>query len=762
MIAVHSVQTAKSASRVRPPDSPAQQQISPVRSAARGIQRQAGCACGGNCPRCRGAAHGQPGRAIGEHADSDEHEAHAVAAQVMRAFDPQIRWSPARPVVQRRFAECAEDETLRTGRDASAAGVPAAGAPPIVHDVLRSPGQPLDAATRAFMEPRFGREFGSVRLHTDSSAAQSARAIDALAYTVGNDVVFGEGQFASGTDRGRRLLAHELTHVVQQSHSAPSLQPALSIGAVDDPAEMEADRVADLVVSGPAPAPMPVIGHHAASVRRQPVPQARGARPQRAVLDQPPRGDDTVKIHIFRYLCNCAGRNVSRSSVSTRTRPRLGIVYQYCEGRTTVTLTGDVKPSSFTTGSVRATLDVDIAAERGGTGAHVQVQGEARNTGAEPQVGGTVSGRIAPGGGPQVGASGSVFVGTQTGQVETNVGVGVDVGGFRITGDVTNPQDPGRRFGISVGGDIPGQDVGRQFCRECDCPVVYECIEDIPPRPVPDEPITVTDTSRLRYYFRLDRAEDARTPALRTESTRMLDQLAALVAAGWTISRISGYASPEAAEREHNEPLSLSRGERLRERIAQRLPDVTLPTAEAGGELLGRIPTIQPGSSLADALFDADFSGPEQVSLFLFGDEIENDQLADQFLRLLNRVTEPADRLRLFGLTADSPIKNDLLAAIDLFIARRGRGARPWDPIFEYLRFAAVEVTHQRQVPSTGVHYTSGSVSAVEGTPCERYAKEAEDAALFGLAEKEPTRENCPTGHSPNIAEYESKCDYTR
>lgn len=88
--------------------------------------------------------------------------------------------------------------------------------PPIVHEVLRSPGQPLDAATRAFFEPRFGHDFSRVRVHTDAKAAESARAVNALAYTVGRDVVFGTGQYMPKTVAGHSLLAHELTHVVQQ------------------------------------------------------------------------------------------------------------------------------------------------------------------------------------------------------------------------------------------------------------------------------------------------------------------------------------------------------------------------------------------------------------------------------------------------------------------------------------------------------------------------------------------------------------------
>jgi hypothetical protein len=89
--------------------------------------------------------------------------------------------------------------------------------PAVIDDVLRSPGRPLDADTRRFMERRIGFDFGRVRLHTDARAAASARSLSAKAYTVGSDVVFAAGRYAPGTTEGRRLLAHELAHVVQQS-----------------------------------------------------------------------------------------------------------------------------------------------------------------------------------------------------------------------------------------------------------------------------------------------------------------------------------------------------------------------------------------------------------------------------------------------------------------------------------------------------------------------------------------------------------------
>jgi hypothetical protein len=98
--------------------------------------------------------------------------------------------------------------------------------PPHVHEVVRAPGQPLDSEARAEWEPHFGHDFGDVRVHTDGSAVASARALQARAYTVGGDVVFAQGQYAPATPDGRRLLAHELAHVVEQRNGPPTIQRA--------------------------------------------------------------------------------------------------------------------------------------------------------------------------------------------------------------------------------------------------------------------------------------------------------------------------------------------------------------------------------------------------------------------------------------------------------------------------------------------------------------------------------------------------------
>jgi len=94
-------------------------------------------------------------------------------------------------------------------------------APASVEQALASPGRPLEPALRQHMEQRFGYDFSRVRVHSGAAADQSARDVNAHAYTIGHDIVFGAGKFAPGTQDGRRLIAHELTHVVQQAGNAP-------------------------------------------------------------------------------------------------------------------------------------------------------------------------------------------------------------------------------------------------------------------------------------------------------------------------------------------------------------------------------------------------------------------------------------------------------------------------------------------------------------------------------------------------------------
>lgn len=149
--------------------------------------------------------------AIGATNDPLEHEADRAADRVMRMPDPSIAGSPAPLQVSRNSASYEEAEKLQE----KPAGPQGTAVPPIVHEALRSSGEPLDAGARAFMEPRFGQDFGDVRVHTGAKADESARAIHALAYSVGPDLVFASGRYRPSEAGGMRLLAHELAHVAQ-------------------------------------------------------------------------------------------------------------------------------------------------------------------------------------------------------------------------------------------------------------------------------------------------------------------------------------------------------------------------------------------------------------------------------------------------------------------------------------------------------------------------------------------------------------------
>ena len=120
--------------------------------------------------------------------------------------------------------------------------------PQIVNEVLRSPGQPLDLPTRAMMEDRFAHDFSSIRIYTDPQAAKSAKAVNALAYTVGQRIVFGAGQYAPHSIQGKGLLVHELVHTIQQRSTNPSIHPITEIAPPNDSLENEANKVAKAVI----------------------------------------------------------------------------------------------------------------------------------------------------------------------------------------------------------------------------------------------------------------------------------------------------------------------------------------------------------------------------------------------------------------------------------------------------------------------------------------------------------------------------------
>jgi outer membrane protein OmpA-like peptidoglycan-associated protein len=207
------VQTAAKHVQAKPDAASAAARVSPaprpVFAAPVLIQRK--CACGGACPACeeeklRGVQHklrvDTPG-------DVFEQEADRVAERVAGGRGPA--GMTLAPVA---LAGMAQRKAVANSPRAGAAGIVPVG------------GESLAAPVRAFFESRMGYDFGGVRVHNGPAAAESARSLNALAYTAGRDIVFGSGQFAPHTTDGRKLLAHELTHVVQQGSRAdvPAIQ----------------------------------------------------------------------------------------------------------------------------------------------------------------------------------------------------------------------------------------------------------------------------------------------------------------------------------------------------------------------------------------------------------------------------------------------------------------------------------------------------------------------------------------------------------
>jgi len=189
------------------------------------------CPFGGACHTC--PTQVQAKLKIGQPDDEYEREADRVADQLMRMPEPRLQRQiepeededeEELPIQFKHSVRppSAQDELMATANDS------------LVSQALDSPGRPLGAEMRAFFEPRFGCDLSQVRVHTDGRAAESTRAVNARAYTVGRDVVFGAGQYAPGTHTGKNLLAHELIHVVQQKAGSSSmLQRAITEDSIE-------------------------------------------------------------------------------------------------------------------------------------------------------------------------------------------------------------------------------------------------------------------------------------------------------------------------------------------------------------------------------------------------------------------------------------------------------------------------------------------------------------------------------------------------
>jgi Domain of unknown function (DUF4157)/Lysine-specific metallo-endopeptidase len=199
---------------------------------------------------------------VGAVDDPLEREADGIAEQIARAPDLSLQGASSSDATLRRKCacgrssqgtdeceECKKKHEGRVQRAATQTSGPCV-APAIVHEVLKSSGRPLGSEGRAFFESRFGHDFSRIRVHADARAAESARSLNALAYAVGNDIVFDTGRYAPETAVGRKLLAHEIAHVVQQNGAdvirratPPTPSPLPAAVPAPGPGDFEITRV---------------------------------------------------------------------------------------------------------------------------------------------------------------------------------------------------------------------------------------------------------------------------------------------------------------------------------------------------------------------------------------------------------------------------------------------------------------------------------------------------------------------------------------
>lgn len=197
------------------------------------IQRKPNCACGGGCPKCLESLGIQAKLRIGAPNDVYEQEADRVAEQVMRMSTNETLHQP-KPMtgligrsVQRKCSRCEEDEKKKPIMRKAESGNSGMQVPSSFGSSLnasKGSGSTLPKGTKKFMENAFSTDLSQVRIHSGREATQMSKGINAKAFTCGSDIYFNEGQYNPESNMGKNLLANELTHVVQQSHSRDALE----------------------------------------------------------------------------------------------------------------------------------------------------------------------------------------------------------------------------------------------------------------------------------------------------------------------------------------------------------------------------------------------------------------------------------------------------------------------------------------------------------------------------------------------------------
>ncbi|HSI59401.1 MAG TPA: DUF4157 domain-containing protein [Ideonella sp.] len=492
-------------------------------------------------------------------------------------------------------AACEKEKLQRKGDGQGGGGLEI---PPEVHAVLRSPGQALDGSARAAMERGFGHDFSDVRLHTGPQAAASARAVNALAYTVGRNVVFGAGQYAPGARAGQRLLAHELAHVVQQrSAGGPT-----GVGHAHSPLENDADRAAERVVSGQGAGPLAPAA--SGVLARQAVPAEQSSSVERTLCRGRVQGLPRLPPPSFTGATPSGRYSISRVEAISDNRKRvvLSTGQRYIVQRTPWTRSGTgLAPTvSATPGANRTEVWLQVDWCAGGTegnirvGANVPEQaiqlvlgtlrsgGDVASAWERASITPTFSGQLRAGhwqfdlkaqttvdsSGQATDAQGSAGVSVDL-PGGRRVGVEATVGSQAVGGDPLGGVQAGLNLRFDWGGSArPVPDCDRQWTRSG---YSYACEEERDVGPSTGQgtrSVTQRDRRAYNLFFRYatDQFDDSR-------NGEALSALAADLQAGFEVGGIEGWTSPEGgrgpgAGFEGNDALATARAEAARRRVA--------------------------------------------------------------------------------------------------------------------------------------------------------------------------------------------------
>jgi hypothetical protein len=636
-----------------------------------------------------------------------------------------------RNVLQRCRAdeECAECRQARLQRAAATTAAPPEYLPSIVGIAAGGPGRPLDSTTRGYMEARFGHDFGRVRLHTDATSGLAAQAVGARAYTVGQDIYFGPGSFDPAGTAGRRLLAHELTHTIQQGDAGGPVMLAGAIDAPDAPLEREAEAAAASALAG---AVIPA-QHVTAAPRPQLAADPFGPETR-------PRDVNGKSYKITRTLerrkCHSVAKTQTEFQVlyPDEQTNAFGVRWRVCKGEKLLALDASLNydrlrqlAETLQTGVAPGAIRPSLGGEAGvkiqlgpNFSSELRARTEQGLTSAGPRDWDFRANlRITP-------DAFSLEVGggvSQTGPTTTETVTGrADVGDFQPEITVTHVE-PGpaggssttvsgrvswRRGGGRVGPNISASTAGggtvmfgfgtiepiprekAPDCYACECPPPlpkFECVVVSSPTP-PEPKLAERQVKRLHYAWW--KAEPENPKIYADEVQAIID----VISTGYSVESIVGYASPEGkSEGEYlskrgptNRLLSLNRAEAARTAILKKL---------AGGHL-------------ASVVLPAAIGQGEPVPLgFEGGKEIADRDLSSRLREKLATMSSE-EQLDILGI-GPGLSTNDRGAAlknIASFVSGKSDGAdllgrARWEKIFPYIRRVDVTLNAPPAPPPT-------------------------------------------------------------